>query len=425
MTPPQEPATRPRAALRIAFWNAVWLFAGLALIGLGGEAWQRLTVPFATNSLAHTFVPEVGRLRRPNTEIRKTNRLDFWSVSRTNSLGFLDREPPSPLEAAASCHVTMIGDSFVEAVQVTIPEKFHIRLEELAARELKQLNVTTSAFGKDYTGQIAQLAYWHEYARHLRPKLVVLAFVPNDYENNFPLWTALVSGTDPQHQPYWSAARTEDGGFRLLLPKPDYRQFMRRSEPPRRPAWKKLARSLIDASWFLHWSATQYNLRFRRGRIAADSPLVDDNWRKTLMRRPAYAPLLEDEFALTSLGNLSPRAMSALALFEEEAPFYAEALAYTAFALDEFKKRTHRAGAALVILATHRMSRWKGGLARLKSMAAERRIPVIEQADFIRRQGATLEDANWKHDDHWSPRGHQWAAEALLDWLKQNQHVCD
>ena len=103
-------------------------------------------------------------------------------------------------------------------------------------------------------------------------------------------------------------------------------------------------------------------------------------------------------------------------------PFYTEAFAFTAFGLDEFKKRTERDGAALVILATHAMSR--GVLVRLEEMAAARGIPVIDQGDYIRRQGAELRDAHWAHDCHWNPAGHQWAAEALLEYLKRNRDVC-
>ena len=115
-------------------------------------------------------------------------------------------------------------------------------------------------------------------------------------------------------------------------------------------------------------------------------------------------------------------------LFQERSghPFYEEALAFTAFGLDEFKARTERDGAALVILASHRMYYFGGGtLARLNEMAAERRIPVIDQADIIYRQGAELRDAGWEHNDHWSPTGHRWAAEALLEYLKRNPGVCE
>ena len=114
-----------------------------------------------------------------------------------------------------------------------------------------------------------------------------------------------------------------------------------------------------------------------------------------------------------------------LAKNEHASPFATEALAFTAFALDEFKKRTARDGAALVILATHTMSRLSGRLAQLNKMASERRIPVIDQGDHIRRQGAELLDAQWAHDSHWNHAGHQWAAEALLEYLRRNRDVCD
>ena len=149
-----SPPRKFRRALRLAGWNALLIIAGLALIGLAGEAWLRSTMPFVASHAPTVFVPDVGMLRRPHTEIRWTNGLDFWTVSRTNHLGFLDREPPNPEQAAESCHITMIGDSFVEAKDVPIADKFHVRLEEMAARELPRLDVTTSAFGMGGTGQI-------------------------------------------------------------------------------------------------------------------------------------------------------------------------------------------------------------------------------------------------------------------------------
>ena len=57
-------------------------------------------------------------------------------------------------------------------------------------------------------------------------------------------------------------------------------------------------------------------------------------------------------------------------------------------------------------------------------MAAERGIPVIDQGDFILHQGAELRDAHWKRDGDWSPAGHRWAAQVLLEYLEENQDVC-
>ncbi len=432
--PPHNSSTKLRRVLRVVGWNALLLMTGLALIGLGGEAWVRSTVPFTSVHWPTVFVPGVGVLLRPDTEIRWTNGLDFWTVSRTNSLGFLDREPPSPERAAESCHVTMIGDSFVEARQVAIPEKFHVRLEEMAAREFPHLDMTTSAFGRGNTGQIAQLPFYDEYARRLRPRLIVLVFVPNDYLGNFTLWTSMRRGLDPEHLPHVSAARAEDGGFRLRPPDPEYQRFRlpRLSDPSATPQsqWKPLVKRVVRASWLLSW------LRAKRGVLFFHERDIDAyaqrvGWAELLSRRPAHARLL-NEWRPVSMGNTQMRPAdeavpSFFALFQEgtDSPFYEEALAFTAFGLDEFKDRAARDGAALVILATHRMRRFGAGpFARMDEMAAERGIPVIDQGDYIHRSGAKLRDAGWAHNDHWSPPGHRYAAEALLEYLKQNQGIC-
>ena len=150
-----------------------------------------------------------------------------------------------------------------------------------------------------------------------------------------------------------------------------------------------------------------------------------------LSRRPAYAPLLDGRQPV-SRGAVRRRpanedlpSLSALFAEGNDSPFYTEALAFTAFALDEFKKRAERDGAGLVILASHEMSHFRGGPVRLNEMAAERGIPVIDQGDFIHRQGAELRDAWWTYDYHWNPAGHRWAAEALLEYLKRSQDVCE
>ena len=435
--PPSPP--KLRRVLRLAGWNALLLIAGLALIWLAGEAWLRWTTPFVPTQTHYPmiFVPGVGRLLPPDSEIRWTNGLDYWTVSRTNRLGFLDREPPSPERAAESCHIAMIGDSFVEAGEVPIPEKFHVRLEEMAARELPALDVTTSAFGREHTGQISQLAYYDAYVRPLRPKLVVLVFVTNDFIDNFPLWTSLGHGVDPEHLPYVSAARAEDGSFRLRPPDPESRRYRlprpSDSGPPATPRRKTLVERALRASRFLRWLH-----RISAQHIVVSDPEIHTRGHgkrvhrmKLLSRRPAHAPLLDEwlpgsrgDMRIPPIHDVNP-AFHALFTAGNDSPFYTEALAFTAFGLDEFRKRAERDGAALVILASHTMSRYGGGpLARLEEMTAERGIPVIDQGGFIRRQGAALRDAHWRHDGHWNPAGHRWAAEALLEYLKENQDVC-
>ena len=350
-------------ALRLACWNALLLMAGLALIVIVGEVWIRLTTPFMTEGKTFTFVPKVGVLYEPHTEVRVTNRIDFWSASRANRWGFLDREPIGFERAAESCHVAMIGDSFVAAEHVPVSGKFHVRLEELAARQLPHLDVTTSAFGIAETGQIAQIPYYDEFARHLRPKLVVLVFVRNDFRDNVPL-------NPVKLRRHVSAQRGGDGALILRPPDPDY-EF---PEPG-------LARRLMNVariSWFAQWVDAKMDSTM--GRLWRDPP------------EPVGFRDVQD---------------------------------FTGFALDRFKERADRDGASLAILASHTMRREEDGLfERLSAMAGERGIPVIGQHDHILRRGGSHKDARWTHDHHWSPTGHQWAAEALLEYLKQNQDVC-
>ena len=424
---------KPRRALRLVGWNAVGLMAGLALIGLVGEAWLRLTVPFKHPYKPTTFVPEVGVLRPPDTEVRWTNGRNLWTVSRTNSLGFLDREPPNPERAAQSCHITFISDSLVEAAEVPIADKLQVRLEALAARQLPHLEVTTSAFGMAGTGQVNQLAFYDQYARRLRPKLVVLVFSPSDYIDNFPLLKALQLGVDPEHPYFTVATRAEDGGFRLRSPDPDHRRFMLPwpAELGDRSPWGALLQRAGHLSHFWWWLRRNYHLLFPQPKVHDQAARV--GWVELLSRRPAYAPLIDrvgsaSKWKEALLGFFAgPRPEPGGPLFAEGSgsPFFKEALAHTAFALDEFKRRAERDGAALAVLASHRvLQSGRAKLDRLREMAKERNIPVIDQADFIRRQGAELRDAELMRDRHWSPTGHRWVAEAMLEYLQANQDVC-
>ncbi len=403
---------RVRRALRLIGWNALILIAGLALIGAVGEAHWRLRAPFMERVVPKIWSPTAGRLHAPKAETRFTNYLDFWVESRANSLGFMDREPIGVERAAASCHVTVIGDSFVQALQVPIADKLHVRLEELAARDLPHLDVTTSAFGVNATGQVSQLAYYDEFARHFRPALVALVFVPNDFKDNSPILAGLYRGIDPDRLRDMSAARAADGAIMLRSPHPEASLLIERRARASAAVW------LVGVSFFARWLDAKTDavhgllpgpeliagaelLSRRSPRYAA----LLDGWRPTT-RESIYEPLL----------FLPTRDLPAV---------HKDALDFTAFALDQFRERAHRDGAALVVLSTHAMrSRGDIGFDRLAALAEPRGIPVIDQHGHILQQGAGWRDAQWPHDEHWNAAGHQWAAEALLEWLKRNQGVC-
>ena len=408
-TPP--PNVRSRV-LRVAGWNAGLILAGLALIALAGEAWLRLTSPpFSESSLPLRFVPGVGVLYEPHAEVRYTNNLEFWTVQRANSLGFLDREPPDPARAAASCHVAVIGDSFVAAREVEIADKLQVRLEALAAAELPELDVTVSAYGFHGTAQANQLPYYDEYARRLSPNLVVLVAVRNDFEGNSSALRAVAQGWDPDRPPHAFPERAADGSIRLRPADPGYAvdalPWFRGSEPS--GGWRAAAaRALTERSLLARW------LDDRRAALFPDAGLPPLGERAAaLARRPGYEWILDG----WRPGEERPEPD---VISEEPAPVFAEALDFMAWALAEFQRRAGRDGAALAVLSAHNMgppqTPWN---VLLRGMAAPLGIPVVMSAGEPRR------DARWPHDGHWTPQGHQWAAEAILDWMRRHPDVCE
>ena len=406
---------RIRRALRLVGWNALFLVAGLALIGVVGEAYFRWRTPFVESVHPNAWSPTAGRVYTPNAEVRHTNGLDFWTESRTNSLGFVDREPIGLERAAASCHVAMIGDSYVEALQVPIADKFHVRLEELAARELRHLDVTTSAFGIFGTGQVNQLAYYDEFARYLRPALLVLVFVSNDFMNNAPILEGLNQGVDPDRLKQVSATRGADGTITLRPPWPGAEVRMAAMPPP--PWHTRATDHLTGISPLASW------LDAKRHASSSDDtdPELIAQVARLSRRSPRYAALLDGWRPTTREGINDPFRHA-----QDMPPVYEDALDFTAFALDQFRERADRDGAALVILSSQGMgTRGDLGFDRLTALAEPRGIPVVDYNDYVLRQGAEpWRDGTWAHDGHWNVAGHRWAAEALLEYLKRNQEIC-
>ena len=411
---------RGRRVLRLAGWNALFLVAGLALIGVVGETYFQLRTPFVEPYAPYSWSPTVGNIFRPNAEVRWTNGLDFWTISRTNILGFLDRESIGIERAAASCHIAMIGDSYVEALQVPIADKFHVRLEELAAEELRHLDVTTSAFGISGTGQVNQLAFYDEFARYLGPALVVLVFVSNDFMNNAPILDGLDRGMYPDRLKNVSATRGADGSITLRPPWPGTwpDAEIRIVVPPApAPSHTGATDHLTDASPFANWLDAK-----KHALSASDDTDPELIAQVTLLslRFPGYAALLDGWRPTTREGLNDPFLYT-----QDLPPVYEDALGFTGFALDQFRERADRDGAALVILSTHYVgTRGDLGFDRLAALAEPRGIPVIDQYDYITRQGAEARDAQWAHDGHWNAAGHRWAAEALFEYLKRNQAIC-
>ena len=398
----------PRRWRAVVGWNVLFLGLGAALIFIDWETWIQPRAPFTESRWSTRFEPGAGLLYEPSAEARSTNHAEFWGAQRANRWGFLDREPLPPEQAAQTCHIAFIGDSFVEARQVPVADKFHVRLEELAARALPRLAISTSAYGRRGTGQINQLPFYAKYARRLRPKLVVLVFVDNDFRDNHKLVAAVDHGWDPDRAPYVVAEKTATGAIALRPPDPAWRMLPVLSAP------------LEEGSPALRW------LQRATGRVAG-AELTPGAFRrrfKLLAQRPRYQSVLEAMSRVPELASADDLTLSKL-LGDPALPLFGEAVEFTAFALDEFQRRVDADGASLWVLLTSTFR--KASDPRrvvVEDLAKARGIPVVSQHDYIVRQGRKPREARFSIDFHWNSTGHQWAAEALLERLRQGPEVC-
>lgn len=365
-----------RALGRVLCWNALLTATGLGLLALAGEAWIRTIPSLEPQIQPWVFVPGLGAHYAPHAAIRVIS-VDFQRTSRTNSMGFLDRKPPSPEAARATCHVAVVGDSFVVARSMALADKFHVQMEKMAARRLPHLDVTTAAYGVVGSGQVHQLAFWDRWLRRRPPRLVVLVAVGNDFAENRPR----------RVPPYrFGFVQEDDGRFVLAAPFLDGTRW--NPGGPVRSAMSALWHRTPPAlrPWGAHWIARELS-------------------------------------ELRTPGN------------REALPI--ESARFTALALDQWRERTTQAGAALVVLGSSNMA-WErktpGGanaLDQFRRIAEERGIPFVDQVQYVQENWGEgkdvyqIDDAlHWPADGHWNAVGHRWAAEALVDHVARNPQVC-
>jgi hypothetical protein len=186
-TPEEERLRRRRALFRIV---AVGL--ALALVWVGGELVFRIaslggdvTLGQPEESVWHVpgghyvyYGPVLGKREEPGI----TGNAFTWNKQGYHDVDHETAKPP------ATVRVAVLGDSYIDAVQLPL-EKIYPRLLEskLAAATPPPARVEVLAFGSSGWGQVQELAALEKDALPYRPDLVVLEFLPgNDVRNNLP-----------------------------------------------------------------------------------------------------------------------------------------------------------------------------------------------------------------------------------------------
>lgn len=361
------------------------------------------------------YVDSVGFTFEPGSTVLETNHLEFGTETIANSLGFLDIEPRA--NTGGACQISIIGDSFVEAAQVKIPEKIQRLLESRAQERFPEWGLRTSAFGFRGTGQLNQLAFYDRYARELRPRLVVLVFVSNDIADNSPIIESLRIGTHPEF-PLWTTAKKTTTGMELVESSMRWRANMLDISFAESAVNRPLHRvhlALREWSGLYSWLWLRLSLKYDL--VAGLEPRSRDIVKaraRVLSQDPRVMHLMsewDDRYATNLDGEFGEG---------ELPPLYDEACGFTRFGLEEFRRRTERDGARLVILAASQIRSLNNRVyLKLEEIGRELGIPVIDQYSYIAEHGGNPVEAMYNFDMHWTPKGHQWGAEALLQYIEQ------
>lgn len=364
--------------------------------------------PFVEPVFPSVYRPGIGYTFEPGSTIKHTNGVDFWTTTRANEWGFADRPIPDLGDAHKSCHITFIGDSFVEAIQVPIDKKSHVLVEQSAQAKLPDLNITTSAFGFSGTGQISQIAFYENFAKKLKPSLIVLVVVSNDFANNSGVLEAVRNGWHPIVSPRAYVKRDASNQMVLVADSPDYVNHMLTEPQP----------SSLDRHFELfkayHWIVEKlvYQLGFPQ---------------RLIVHRVRQV-VAEDTDGVEMEGLLGVRSMAQIdAGFEADrlSPVFEEALNAFKFGLLWFKEEARRADADLLLFSSHSMERSEKLTGYLERASRELDIPLIHQRDGYTGEGKRLSDLNFSNDGHWNELGHQVMADLIGDYISKNRAICD
>ena len=167
---------------RLARWVVIGLInlGLLAVMLLVAEVAMHKAFPceMSDNSWNWSFAPGIGNVYVANDIVRQTNRFDFCVEQRSNSLGFVDHEPPAWDEIKDKPRIAVVGDSLIEATQVKQSDK----MQQWLAKDLAAAGIDASviAWGISGFGQVQELELLKRYGLSLHPNVVVLVIVGND-----------------------------------------------------------------------------------------------------------------------------------------------------------------------------------------------------------------------------------------------------
>jgi hypothetical protein len=364
----------------------------LAIIGLVAsffvaEGATRLVRPLST--VEYRVDPEIGQILLANQQARWVGQ-DYDVRVSTNSAGFHDIEHQL-MKPSGVYRIVVLGDSFIEALAVSIENGFTQQLESRLRDHVQKKRVEVINLGVSGIGPAQYLRILERKGLAYEPDLVLMAIYP---ENDF--WDSYERLSGSPSKAFYTLEA--DGSLRYIPP--DASKLAVRIRPfLRKSAFLSLMRHGISSTSFERrlgelgllqapGIAVAHSMDWGVYDDALPAPWPDAY--RTTMRVIAVASQLarqhQSEFAALTIGSV--------AMIEDR---WAELVAEYPSA-SSMKLQIYRPFSVLA------------------DLGQEHGFEVIDLAQFFRHDFlANRRSRSWAHDGHWNEEGHRLAAGIVAD----------
>lgn len=344
----------------------------------------------------------------------KPNDTFTWAKScystkvQTNSFGFHDYEFKKEKDPGVF-RIAVLGDSYVEALQVPTDKSFHNLLEQ----ELNQSmggspKVEVYALGKSGNGTFANDLYLRRYALQFHPDLIIDAFLPgNDYRDDSPGLAQLY------------IAQTGDTSVSTIL----YPEF---------DSSGNLTNA--DSAKYLSTVESQPNgLRKAVVWLASKSAVAHWLYNKYVSVKTIYYERKNTSQSSRALGDQIP-VDNQVSEINYTNDVWNQAWVTEERLFADMKNVASQAGAKFMVVSltdeyrltqsnTETMDYTKpetllGQIASRQGFDYLALLPIFKD-----RMAKTGQDPHLTCDGHWNETGHQWAADALANYLEAHPQL--
>ncbi len=366
------------------------LFFGLVLSALMLEVVLRLTNVATPN--VRRIDPETGLLTLQPSQDIPLRAACLTNTVTTNQYGFHGREYPFD-KADGVYRIVVLGDSFVESMQVSLDDTFYAILEDkLNATQGLSYKYEIIPIGISARGTYLNLHYLTEYGLRFQPDLVIDAFlVHNDvYDDFFNGTRSVVPGFDHAGNVVLDIATsvyvTDDSLIEQF-----FKQRIISNSALLQLLYKKY--SIIKANQTVRDKAVEdkSNLEGSVAIYLRDySEAWKDAWRKESLMLRSFKKISVDNGAQFLLVSLAEGYRVHQDLFDQ---------------LPDSRKDPE-------VFDYDRPEELLAAIAHEHDFAYHALLP------YFRQQALTTEDhIVWSCDAHWTKLGHRWAAESLYQYL--------